>query len=116
MTINNLITQMRNAPVNIEFTEVIQVISEYYTYTPTGFNNGTLHNSAGSNEGSCKIFYFAQIHGLSETETLGLFGRYYREDVLTNPSGDDHGNIRNFMLTGWRGIAFDEPALSSIVK
>lgn len=111
MTIQDLITQLRNAPNNIEFGDVMQVISQFYTYTPTNFNNASLHNPAGSNEGSCKIFYFAQLHALTEAETLGLFGSYYRDDVLENPTGTDHGNIRNFILTGWPGIKFDKAAL-----
>jgi hypothetical protein len=36
------------------------------------------------------------------------FGAYYFEDVLGNPNGTDHQNIRNFMKTGWDGIAFTE--------
>jgi hypothetical protein len=40
-----------------------------------------------------------------------LFGTYYRNDVLANPTGTDHGNIRNFMLSGWSEIKFDSPAL-----
>ena len=44
----------------------------------------------------------------AEADTLQLFGRFYREDVLKNPSGDDHGNIRNFMKSGWDGVAFPD--------
>lgn len=116
MTINDLITQLRNAPDSIEFTGVMQLISQFYAYTPTDFSNGKLLNIAGSNEGSCKIFFFAQLHELSESETLSLFGTYYRNDVLANPTGTDHGNIRNFMITGWAGIKFANSALSNIVK
>lgn len=114
MTINELLTQLRKTPDSIEFTEVMLVISQFYTYTATDFSNGTLLNIAGTNEGSCKIFYFAQLNGLSQLETLSLFGTYYREDVLANPSGTDHGNIRNFMVTGWAGITFTKPALTQI--
>ena len=113
-TINDFITQLQQAPDTIEFTSVMQVISQFYSYTPTGFSNGPLLNAAGSNEGSCKIFHFAQLHELTEFETLNLFGNFYRDDVLANPSGDDHGNIRNFMRTGWQGITFDNPALASL--
>jgi hypothetical protein len=111
MTINDLLTQLRKAPDTIEFVRVIQVINQFYRYTAVGFTNGALFNTAGSNEGSCKIFHFAQLHGLSEFETLHLFGTYYRHDVLANPAGSEHGNIRNFILTGWSGIKFDGLAL-----
>jgi hypothetical protein len=113
-TINDLITQLNQAPGTIEFTSVMQVISQFYSYTPTGFSNGTLQNAAGNNEGSCKIFYFAQLHELTELETLNLFGSFYRNDVLENPAGTDHGNIRNFILTGWSGVKFDGSALTRL--
>ena len=74
MTINELITQLRYTPNNIEFAAVIQVISQFYTYSPTCFTNGALLNQAGSNVGSCKIFYFAQLHELTRTQSV-LFGR-----------------------------------------
>ena len=52
-----------------------------------------------------------EIQNLSEAETLACFGAYYYEDVLQNPNGTDHQNIRNFMKTGWDGIAFYGSAL-----
>ncbi|MFT4047340.1 MAG: HopJ type III effector protein [Solimonas sp.] len=52
---------------------------------------------------------FAKLQGLSEAETLACFGRFYREDVLKNPDGTDHQNIRNFMRTGWRGSRLKPP-------
>ena len=36
-------------------------------------------NPAGKNEGSCKLFYFAQLKGLSPAETVALFGQYAAE-------------------------------------
>ncbi|MEP1447388.1 MAG: HopJ type III effector protein [Paraglaciecola sp.] len=44
-------------------------------------------NQAGTNEGSCKIFYFSKLQKLTENQTLALFGSYYRDDVLANPKG-----------------------------
>jgi len=45
---------------------------------------------------------------LTNEQTLALFGRYYREDVLGNPNGNDHANIRNFMQTGAQGVRFEK--------
>ncbi|WP_188863865.1 HopJ type III effector protein, partial [Aliivibrio fischeri] len=45
--------------------------------------------------------------------TLACFGQYYRHDVLENPQGDDHQNIRNFMVTGWAGVQFKTQALQA---
>ena len=111
MTTAELLQRVRSAPETVEFADVMAVIDAEYAYTPTGFSNGEVVNAAGTNEGSCKIFAFGQLHGLGEMETLALFGHYYRDDVLGNPAGEDHANIRNFLLDGWLGIKFDGQAL-----
>ena len=101
--------------VPISFDETMAVISENYNYHPTEFCNGLnedkLVNKVGMNEGSCKIFAFALIHELDQQQALGLFGDYYRVDVLNNPDGAGHQNIRNFMRYGWEGIGFSGAAL-----
>lgn len=107
----SFLEQVKQQETTIEFEQVMQVIQDNYQYQPTQFTNGELVNESGTNEGSCKIFYFAQINELSAQQTLACFGRYYRNDVLANPSGNDHGNIRNFMQTGWQGIEFTSVAL-----
>ena len=108
------VEQIKQQESNIEFEQVMQVIQDNYQYQPTSFTNGELVNESGTNEGSCKIFYFAQLNELSEQQTLACFGRYYRDDVLKSPNGSDHGNIRNFMQTGWQGIEFKSAALSAV--
>lgn len=104
-----------NTPVS--FNDTIAVITEHYHYQPTQFSNGlaeqALISTAGTNEGSCKIFAFAQIHQLTEQQTLNLFGDYYRVDVLSHPDGSDHQNIRHFMRDGWAGIAFNGTPLTT---
>ena len=110
-TVTALLNKLRTAPDSIEFDEVMQAIEAHYVSSPTRFYNGDIVNEAGSNEGSCKLFAFAQDQALSEMETLALFGRYYREDVMGNPDGNDHQNIRNFILDGWLGIRFDNQPL-----
>lgn len=111
MNIKELIEQTRSDPDSISFDQVMDLIATHYDYTPGQFSNGDVINAAGSNEGSCKIFYFAQLNALSEMETLALFGTYYRDDVMENPGGDDHANIRNFILDGWLGIKFASEVL-----
>ena len=107
-----------NNNVPVSFDETIAVIIENYQYQATEFSNGlnqdTLVNKAGTNEGSCKIFAFAQIHQLDEQQTLNLFGDYYRLDVLNDPQGTGHQNIRNFMKYGWEGICFNSAALTAL--
>jgi hypothetical protein len=89
------------------------VIEAMYIFTPTAFKNAALLNEVGKNNGSCKIFSFAMLHNLTPQQTLYCFGDYYRKDVLLNPTGTDHQNIRNFMLTGWAGIEFEGSALKA---
>lgn len=116
MTIEQLVEQIKSAPERVEFADVIAVINAHYRYSPTRFRNGVgadvVVNEAGTNEGSCRIFAFARRNGLSEAETLACFGRYYRDDVLGNPGGSDHANIRTFIKHGWAGVAFDGSALA----
>ncbi|BBP42435.1 HopJ type III effector protein [Thiosulfativibrio zosterae] len=111
MTPIELIEQLNQHPV--EFAQVIATIENHYTFTPTEFHNGEQLNAANTNNGSCKIFAFAQMHQLSEQATLNAFGQFYTQDVLLNPNGDDHGNIRNFMKTGWSGVQFSGAALQA---
>ncbi len=100
----------------VDFRETMDIIAEHYQYRPVRFHNGggasRLVNEAGINEGSCKIFAFARLHELSEAETLALFGEYYRDEVLPNPDGEGHKNIRAFMKHGWSGIEFEGEALA----
>lgn len=111
MKLNKFLTALRKNPRKNSFFETIEVIGEHYEFIPTAFNNGELENLAGENNGSCKIFAFAQLHDLNKEETLSCFGDYYFKDVLKNPEGKDHQNIRNFMNTGWEGIHFKGTAL-----
>lgn len=112
MDLNDFLQRLNEAPLDIEFEDTIAVIEACYAFTPTAFRNGELHNAAGQNNGSCKILAFGRAHELSVAQTLACFGRYYREDVLGRPDGDDHQNIRNFIKTGWQGVEFDGQALS----
>jgi hypothetical protein len=106
-----LLEQLKNNPETIQFKEVIAYIDDHYDFTPTTFKNGNTVNEAGQNNGSCKVFSFAKLQALSKEEVLPLFGEFYREDVLKNPEGTDHQNIRNFMEYGWEGISFEGEAL-----
>jgi hypothetical protein len=106
-----LLEQLKNNPETIQFKEVIAYIDEHHDFIPTSFKNGNTVNEAGQNNGSCKVFSFAKLQGLSKEQTLPHFGEFYREDVLKNPEGTDHQNIRNFMKYGWEGISFEGEAL-----
>jgi hypothetical protein len=102
-------------PDAVAFEQVQEVIAEHYDYTPARFTNGSgddqVVNEAGTNEGSCKIFAFAKLNNLSDEQTLACFGHFFRHDVLENPEGTDHANIRTFMRHGLKQVHFDTPAL-----
>jgi hypothetical protein len=112
MSVENLLQKIRQEPELVTFEEVIATINACYHYTPIRFRNGlgetVVINEAGQNEGSCRIFAFARLNALGVEETLACFGRFYREDVLGNPAGVDHANIRTFIRDGWAGIVFDD--------
>lgn len=116
MNTEQLIVKLNNTPEDVSFNETMATIEQDYDYTPAQFTNGLgdtkVINEAGTNEGSCKIFAFAQANDLTAEQTLHCFGDYYREDVLQNPNGTDHANIRNFIQHGWQGIHFETQALT----
>lgn len=109
--IDAFLKKLNDTPESIAFAETMAVIDAAYAFTPCAFTNGEARNEAGQNSGSCKLFAFASLNGLSEAQTLACFGDYYRKDVLNNPGGTDHQNIRNFMRTGWAGVKFDSMPL-----
>lgn len=112
VTLSTLLDRLHQTPDSVQFDEVMAVIGDHYDYTPTRFTNGGVINAAGQNEGSCKVFAFARLNGLDKDQTLACFGDYYRRDVLGNLQGDDHANIRSFMINGWDGIVFDGQPLA----
>ncbi|MDX1678403.1 HopJ type III effector protein [Arsukibacterium sp.] len=103
--------QLSTEPETISFQQSIDIINQMYHFQPSAFQNGALNNAAGENTGACKILAFGALHQLSEPQTLFLFGDYYR-DVLADPKGDNHQNIRNFMRTGWDGVQFQQQPLT----
>ena len=94
-----------------KFADVIHHIEARYTHTPTAFQNGQQHNAATENQGSAKVFSFAQLNQLDQQQTLSLFAEHYAS-VLATPDASDHQNIRQFMQNGWDGIQFDGAALT----
>lgn len=119
MNLDDFIYTLSTTPNAIEFDDTMTVIAENYQYTPSRFCNGQIDstaitNEAGVNEGSCKLFAFAKLNNFTADQTLSCFGAYYSDDVLGNPEGSDHLNIRSFMLNGWDGVTFDAMPLQKI--
>ena len=104
-----LLAQLKDG--SAKFADVIAFIEAGYQHTPTAFQNGAQFNAATENQGSAKVFSFAQLEGLNQADTLSLFAEHYAS-VLATPEGTDHQNIRQFMQNGWDGVKFEGQALS----
>ena len=111
MTIPEFKTKLKTTPTAISFKETMQVIENYYTFNPTAFTNGDIINNAGENNGSCKLFAFVMHQELTKEETLLCFGEHH-QSVLEDKNGILHQNIRNFMQTGFKGLSFENEALT----
>jgi hypothetical protein len=57
------------------------------------------------------LFAFAIHQELTKEATLFSFGEYY-PTVLEHKNGTSHQNIRNFMQTGFKGLSFENEALT----
>lgn len=92
------------------FSATIFHIHSHFHYIPTSFyigcSNSLTKNKVGENEGSAKIFAFAKLMEYNTTETLALFGEYYQE-VLDDPDGDNHQNIRTLIKCGIENVTFE---------
>lgn len=118
MTVNSqqlsaLLGQITNGQA--QFSDVIAFIDDNYRFKAVEFTNGTVHNAAGDNLGSCKVFGLAKLHHLDVLDTLALFAEHY-QDVLATPKGDSHANIRAFKKYGWQGFYMGEQPLTDAPK
>ena len=110
MMAQDLLAQLQTGEA--KFADVIAYIEARYNHTPTAFKNAQQANAATENQGSAKVFSFAQINDLDQAQTLSLFAEHYAA-VLATPEATDHQNIRQFMLNGWDGIQFESEALAA---
>lgn len=108
----HFLNRLTDQPDAIQFSEFTDLIEHCYHFTPTAFTNGSATNSANQNQGSAKVFAFGRLHRLSEPQTLACFGEHYRS-VLSDPEGQDHQNIRQFMQHGWSGVTLDNDCLTA---
>lgn len=100
---------------SIDFASVLATIDSHYQYRPTAFANGEVHNAAGENTGSAKVFGFALHNHLTQQDTLKLFAEHY-DSVKADPKGTNHANIRNFRFFGWQGFMMQHNCLTPKAK
>lgn len=91
---------------SLKFEELMELIDTHFESGLIEFKNGNIVNKPGENEGSAKLLSYAALSEFDKDTTLKLWGQYYRE-VLADPDGDSHQNIRNFMKSGWDGVPFE---------
>lgn len=106
MTLNDFLQRLDEAPEMVMLADTLETIDALYEFTPVAFSNGDLHNAAGEAPRSCRLYAFAQLHGLSAQQTLRCFGEHYRE-VAQDPNGSAHQTIRIFMKTGFEGLRYE---------
>ncbi len=82
-----------------KLNETLSLIRSIYDIPPTGFVVGNQINMSDENQGSLAILSFARACRLPDEEVLPMFGEAY-EEVLGNPDGEDHSNIRALMDLG----------------
>ena len=112
MPLTDYISTLRENPSALTFEDTLAVIDGHYDFTPRAFKNGPVDNAAGTNNGSCKVFSFATLHGLTQTQALAMFAQHY-QNVLDEPNGETHANIRAFMKHGFDGLVFEGEALAA---
>ncbi len=114
MNLTGFLSRLSEEPESITFSETLAVIDNNYIFSPIEFHSGIHKNAPGKHTNACKIFAFALLHGLSARQTLACFGEFYREDVLGNPTGKDHPNLREFSRKGWNGLYMDGEPLTPL--
>lgn len=93
------------------FADTQAFIESHYSYQPSAFTNGGVHNSSEQNQGSCKVLAMASDLGLSDQQALQCFAEHYVA-VLADPHGDAHANIRALMAHGLAGVSFERQPLN----
>jgi len=91
----------------MSFSNTVFGITDNYTRQNVAFSIGDVFNNVGENSGSADIFSFALMAELDKNQTLELFGEHYK-NVLDNPDGENHQNIRAFMEYGLDGLDFPD--------
>lgn len=97
------------------FQDVMNILRRHYECVPAAFATGVgtpkeTRNPAGSNAASCLLLAAARRLGFSMPETLALYREHYR-DVLADPDGVTHANIRALIANGWAGVEFSADPL-----
>ncbi len=90
----------------------LAAIRSVYDVPTQAFSVGDHCNTRGQNLGSLTILGFAKASGITDvSQILPMFGEAY-DEVLTDPEGDGHKNIRAFIQCGMEGVKFEGDGIS----
>ncbi|KAJ1637914.1 HopJ type III effector protein-domain-containing protein [Pavlovales sp. CCMP2436] len=107
-----LLVKVRTQPGSVMFAETLEAIDQAFEFFGTKFVNGAVSSTSSENEGSSKVLSLSQLVGMTTDETLVCFGEHYR-DVVADPSGSSHANVRALMTTGLEAVLFSNgPSLT----
>lgn len=84
----------------------VAAIGSIYDVPQQAFSVGDHHNNVGENTGSLAILGFAKANHLAPAQVMAMFAEA-GEEVLADPGGTDHANIRAFMKHGLDGVTFE---------
>ena len=93
------------------FDAVSVALEAFFNFTDMPMQIGSVKNEVGQNLGSKIRCAVAVELGASKEELLSWFGVFHKE-VLADPDGDNHPNIRAIMEHGIAGIIVPEGMLS----
>lgn len=96
---------------NTDFGNTIQAIDSILETEPVDFVNGEVPNTSGENLWSLKVLAFGKMMWFHTQEVLSMFWEYYRE-VIDNPDGNSHQNIRALQKTGIECVDISENPFS----
>ena len=110
MNTKEYLEQLRSG-VKMNFSDFTNLIDQEYEFLNVAFTNNDLVNSKEENQGSAKVFCFALMHSLSESDTLRCFGEHYQSVIDEPENHNSHLNIRRFVSNGWKGILINQSTL-----
>lgn len=89
-------------------TATIKALKYFYKIPNSGFSIGNCVNGPNENTGSLLIFMYARAgkQVLSNDQIKELFAEAW-DEVVEDPEGSSHQNIRNFIQYGIAGVVFE---------
>jgi len=95
----------------LSFAQIIDTLDQHFSFLPGAFSVGQVESSESENQKSLRVLAFAQMMQLPKEQALKLWGEHYRQ-VLQEPEGTSHGNIRAFLVGGFEAVRLPSGVIS----